>query len=112
MEKSRRVTLSGAILVLVCFFLPWIQMSCGGFKDSQSGYDLAHGGHGSLWLIPLLMLALVLIGLRFWKVSAMPFAVLGTLGGLVSAYLMNRERVDAEQVSGLIQARVTGWFWL
>jgi hypothetical protein len=32
--------------------------------------------------------------------------------GLTSAYLMNQKRVNAEDASGVIGARVTGWFWL
>jgi hypothetical protein len=32
--------------------------------------------------------------------------------GLVSAYLMNRERLRAENSNGLIAVGLTGWFWL
>ena len=40
-NNSRRVTLSLAIFVLICFFLPWVQLSCAGIEDSASGFDLA-----------------------------------------------------------------------
>jgi hypothetical protein len=33
---NRRVTLSFVLIVLICFFLPWIQLSCG-----KSEEDLA-----------------------------------------------------------------------
>lgn len=113
MEKTRRVTLSAACFVLVCFFLPWVQTSCGGLKDSASGFDLARGGDHALWLVPLLMVAVILLGLgRVSKRLSVTFALASILSGLASAFLMNRERLDAERVSGIIGTRVTGWFWL
>jgi hypothetical protein len=113
MERARRVTLSAAVFVLICFFLPWVQVSCAGLKDSESGFDLARGGDRALWLVPLLMLAVILLGLtRALKQRASLFALLSMISGLVSAYLMDRERTDAEQASGIIGAHVTGWFWL
>jgi hypothetical protein len=44
MEKARRTALSAAGFVLICFFLPWVQVSCLGAKDSASGFNLARGG--------------------------------------------------------------------
>jgi hypothetical protein len=113
MERARRVTLSAAVFVLICFFLPWVQVSCVGLKDSESGLDLARGGEHALWLVPLLMTVVILLGLtRSWKQRATTFSLVSMASGIVSAYLMNRERVDAEQTSGIIGAHVTGWFWL
>jgi hypothetical protein len=112
MERARRVSMSAATVVLICFFLPWIQVSCGGFTDSDSGFDLARGGDRSLWLVPLLMLAVIWLGLLVWKKMAAVFALVSVASGLISAYLMNRERLNAEQTSGLVGTRVTGWFWL
>jgi hypothetical protein len=110
MERARRVSLTAAIFVLVCFFLPWVQVSCGGVKETASGFDLARDGDSALWLVPLLMLAVVLLGLvRVWKQSVSSFTMVSLVSGLVSAYLMNRERVHA---SNIIGAHVTGWFWL
>jgi tetrahydromethanopterin S-methyltransferase subunit F len=37
------------------------------------------------------------------------FALVTMASGLISAYLLDRERRDAE---GLAVARLTGWFWL
>jgi|SRR5205085_1288279 len=111
MERVRRVTLSAAVFVLICFFLPWVQVSCGGVKDSASGFDLARGGDRALWFVPLLMLVVILLGLaRSGKNGASIFALVSIVGGLTSAYLMNRERVNAEDASDLM--RITGWFWL
>jgi hypothetical protein len=110
MEGTRRVTLSAAVFVLVCFFLPWVQVSCGGEKDTASGFDLARGGDQILWLVPLLMLAVILLGvMRVWKKMPTVFALVCMASGLISAYLLNRERRDAE---GLALVGLTGWFWL
>jgi hypothetical protein len=110
MKRTRRVTLSAAVFVLVCFFLPWVQVSCGGVKDTASGFDLARGGDQMLWLVPLLMLTVILLGfMRVWKNMPTVFALVSMASGLISAYLLNQERQDAE---GLAVARLTGWFWL
>ncbi len=110
---SRRVTLSMALIALICFFLPWVQVSCGASKDRLSGVDLARDGHGGLWLIPLLMLVVLLLGIaRAWKDRSEISALVGLVAGLVGAYLMNRERVRAENTSELISVGLTGWFWL
>src|SRR5947199_3068218 len=111
MERTRRVTLSAAVFVLVCFFLPWVQVSCGGVKDTASGFDLAREGDRALWLIPLLRLAVIILGFaRVVKNNIALFALVSFVSGLASAYLMNQKRVNAEDASGLL--RLTGWFWL
>jgi hypothetical protein len=58
----RRINISAALIVVVCFFLPWEQVSCGGARDSLSGMDLARHDDALLFLIPLLMLAVVIAG--------------------------------------------------
>jgi hypothetical protein len=109
----RRVTTTAALIVLICFFLPWIQVSCGATRDTASGVDLARDGSHGLWLIPVLMLALLFFGLaKAWR-ERHEFSLLFSLvSGLVSAYLMNSQRLKVEDSSGLIQVGVTGWFWL
>jgi hypothetical protein len=110
---SKRVTASLALIVLICFFLPWVQLSCGASESRLSGVDLARDGHSGLWLIPCLMLAVLFLGMaRVWKDRRELSALAGLIAGLVSAYLMNRERVRAEDTSGLIAVGLTGWFWL
>jgi hypothetical protein len=111
MERTRRVTLSAAVFALVSFFLPWVQVSCGGVKDTASGFDLAREGDRALWLIPLLMLAVIILGFaRVVKNNAWLFALVSFVSGLASAFLMNQKRMNAEDASGLL--RLTGWFWL
>jgi hypothetical protein len=113
MEKLHRVTISAAAFVLFCFFLPWVQVSCAGLKDSASGLDLARDGDTGLWLVPLLMCLVAVLGLlQVWKRNPSAFALIGVVSGLLSLYLMNHERINEERRLGLIGARLTGWFWL
>jgi hypothetical protein len=110
---SRRVTISMALIALICFFLPWVHLSCGASENRLSGVDLARDGHSGLWLIPFLMLVVLFLGIaRAWKDRRELTAVVSLLAGLVSAYLMNRERMRADDTSGLIKVGLTGWFWL
>jgi hypothetical protein len=102
-----------ALIALICFFLPWVHLSCGTSENRLSGVDLARDGHRGLWLIPLLMLLVLFLGIaRTWKDKHEASILVGLVSGLVSAYLMNRERVKAEDTSGLIAVGLTGWFWL
>ena len=110
---NRRVTTSMALIALICFFLPWVQLSCGASENRLSGVDLARDGHSGLWLIPFLMLAVLFVGIaRAAKDKRELSALVNLVAGLVSAYLMNRERARAEDTSGLIAVALTGWFWL
>ena len=110
---SRRLTTSMALIALICFFLPWVHLSCGSSENRLSGVDLARDGHPGLWLIPLLMLVVLFFAIaRFWKERRELSALIALIAGLVSAYLMNRERVRADDSLGLIAVAVTGWFWL
>jgi hypothetical protein len=101
------------LIALICFFLPWVELSCGKSESRLSGVDLARDGHNELWLIPFLMLAMLVIAtLRAWNDQRAITALIGLVAGLVSAYLMNRERVRAEDSSGLVAVGLTAWFWL
>ena len=109
----RRINLSAAIVVLVCFFLPWIQVSCAGAKDTLSGLDLARQDDALLWLIPLLMGAVLVFALlRLRAASPQLVGVLSTISGAIVVFLMNRQRERAHDGSGVIAAQLTGWFWL
>ncbi len=109
----RRINLSAAIIVLVCFFLPWVQVSCAGAKDSLSGLDLARQDDALLWLIPLVICGvLVFILVRMRAASSQLLGLLSTFAGAIVVFLMNRERTRAHNSSGLIATQLTGWFWL
>jgi hypothetical protein len=113
MNKTRKVSISAALIVVLCFFMPWIQVSCGSSKDSIAGIDLVREGHNSLWLIPIMMLITVGAGfLRSWRGKLDFGALFAFAAGIISAYLMNRERIRAEDTSALLNVRVTGWLWL
>ena len=109
----RRINLSAALIVLVCFFLPWVQVSCAGAKDTLTGLDLARNGHTLLWLIPLMMLAVLVVGLlHARKEKPQGLAIVSAISGAAAVYLMNRERMRVQDESNLISAQLTGWFWL
>jgi len=109
----RRINLSAAIIVLGCFFLPWVQVSCAGAKDTLSGLDLARHEDAWLWLIPLLMCAVLVFGLlRLRRASPQIFGVLSAVCGAVVLFLMNSERGRVQNESALIATHLTGWFWL
>jgi len=112
MEKASKVTVSLAIILLVCFFLPWVQVSCGGEKDTATGLDLARDGERALWLIPLLTIVLIVCGLRLLKIDQRIFALITLLSGLVVIYLMNHERIKFADTTGVIEARLTPGFWV
>ena len=111
--ENRRTTITLALIVFILFFLPWVQVSCGSSTSRLTGVDLARDGHHSLWLIPLLMLVVLVVAVsRAWKERRQISALVPFIGGVVTAFLMNRERMRADDTSGLVAVRLTGWFWL
>jgi len=111
--RLRAINLSAALIVLICFFLPWVHVSCGGASDSLSGLDLARNESTLLWLVPLLMLAVIAFGLmRAWREQPKVSALVSAVCAVVAALLMNRERLRVNDDAGVISAQLTGWFWL
>ncbi len=109
----RRINLSAAIIVLICFFLPWVQVSCAGAKDTLSGFGLARQDDMLLWLVPLLMCAvIVFVLLRVRPARPQLLGVLSTFAGVIVVVVMNRERTRAHGESGLVAVQLIGWFWL
>lgn len=109
----RRINLSATSIVLVCFFLPWVQMSCGGASDTLSGFDLARQDSTLLWLIPLLTAAVMVLGLlRRAGERQQPFAILSAVTGAITLFLMNNQRAKFSDAAVVIPAQLTGWFWL
>src|SRR5436309_10762099 len=102
----RRINISAVLIVFVCFFLPWEQVSCGGAKDTLNGLDLARHDHPALWLIPLLMLAVLVVGLiRRRGEKAQPLSIVSIVSGGVAACLLNQERLRVHNESGIISAQ-------
>ena len=114
MEKARRTILSTAAFVLICFFLPWMQVSCLGAKDAVSGFELARDGERALWLVPLLMLLVLFLGFTrmVWERVPILLAFGGMVAGLVSAYLLYREHSNTGSSARLLAVFWTPWFWL
>lgn len=114
MNNARRAAVSLAAFVLICFFLPWVQLSCVGVKDSLSGYDLAREQDKFLWFVPVFMLAILVLGLarQLWDAIPALFALAGTVGGSISAYLMFYERSNDNDSPRLVAAKWTALFWL
>ena len=109
----RRINLSATAIVLVCFFLPWVQLSCGGASDTLSGLNLARQDSTLLWLIPLLTAAVMVLGLlRRAGERQQPFAILSAVTGALTLFLMNNQRAKFSDAAALIPAQLTGWFWL
>lgn len=69
----------GAIIVLICFFLPWIEFSCSGVKESLSGADIG----GIYWLIFLLSLIALILFLTFTGIKqakkAAPYIIISSI---------------------------------
>ena len=59
-----------------------------------------------------MVIVLILSLAKNWKEKRELSAITTLIAGLVSAYLMNRERARADNISGLIAVTLTGWFWL
>jgi len=108
----RRINISAALIVLVCFFLPWEQVSCGGAKDNLSGFDLARHDQGLLWLVPLLMLAVIVVAvLRRRNEQPLLPAIVSIVSGGVTLFdgqpmdaRAGRLRVNRGTIDGLVLA--------
>jgi hypothetical protein len=83
-------------------------------KGSVSGFDLAREGDRFLWFVPLFMLAVLVFGLvrLIWEKMPAVFALTGTVGGSVSAYLMYHERSLTNSSPRLVATQWTALFWL
>ncbi len=110
LTQGRKFSVSGALLVLLCFILPWTRLSCAGQVQELSGYRLAsgtgvQGGLTYLWLIPIAAIAIiVLIYLRYsgqrqgsqatsrWELIA------SGAGLLVALWLVMSSLSEAEQM--------------
>jgi len=83
-------------------------------KDSVSGFDLAREGDQILWLVPVFMIAILFFGLvrSIWEKLPSIFALMGSVGGSITAYLMYRERSITNNPSRIVATQWTVIFWL
>ncbi|NLI16991.1 MAG: hypothetical protein GX409_11960 [candidate division Zixibacteria bacterium] len=81
-DKKIWLTPAGAGIALVCFFLPWVEFSCGEMKQSISGSEIG----GIFWVV-FAAAALCFLAFFYFKNSdeverARPIIILGSLVGL------------------------------
>ncbi|MFY9553883.1 MAG: hypothetical protein WAV20_19710 [Blastocatellia bacterium] len=83
-------------------------------RDDVSGYGLAREGDTFLWLVPVFMLTILILGLSRvgWERVPAVFALAGTVGGSVTAYLMYHEHSITQTSPKLIATQWTAFFWL
>lgn len=99
---------AGAVIILVCFFLPWLEVSCSGKKIIGSGLTFALKA-APLWLIPAFAVLVLLLFIWYWKglslnwfkILLMCLAVLGIVM-LVFTYISIEQKL-----SGFIVKRIT-----
>ena len=114
MDGARKTSMSLAGFVVLCFFLPWIELSCLGVRDSASGYDLARAGDDLLWVVPIVMLIVIFVGLSrsLWDKLPMIPSLVMTVGGSISAYVMYREGSSRIDATALVATQWSLFFWL
>jgi nitrate/nitrite transporter NarK len=109
----KRINLSAVFIVLVCFFLPWVHVSWVGATATSSGLNLARHDDSLLWLIPLLMGAVLVLGLLHARRENLKvYSITSAICGVIVVFLMNRQRSQVQNQSGLLTTQLTGWFWL
>jgi hypothetical protein len=61
-STGQKISLSAALFGILCFFLPWVEVSCMGLRKTASGLQLASDANlPEVWLVLLAMLAAVCI---------------------------------------------------
>lgn len=99
---------AGAVIILVCFFLPWLEVSCSGKKIIGSGLTFAQKA-APLWLIPAFAVLVLLLFIWYWKglsltwfkILLMTLAVLGIVM-LVFTYISIEQKL-----SGFVVRKIT-----
>jgi glucan phosphoethanolaminetransferase (alkaline phosphatase superfamily) len=86
-DKKIFLTPAGAFIALICFFLPWVKISCGRTTKSFSGPDIG----GIFWLV--LIAALVMVAAFFYfRIKNQPekskyVAIIGSIVALAAIYI-------------------------
>jgi len=117
--RGKYISGPAAVLVLVCFFLPWVTVSCSGQPIGQfSGYDLAAGvsaaavpipGDGWLFLVPIVALvtlvggALAIVNRDWERATGVAVTAVSLLGLLLLTWRWLRFRA----LSGTLVAAAT-----
>jgi len=112
-DKRSFITPAGAAMVIICFFLPWVQFSCGPYTQSVTGLDVASRGDSTLWLV--LFAAVAALGAYFFfkaqhrVAKSKPFVIICSLVGLAVMLYKSIEFSSGQQtVFGRITPRDLG----
>lgn len=102
------LSLTGAIVILACFFLPWLEVSGSGKKIIGSGFTFAQQA-APLWLIPAI--AMLILLLFVWQRSGLPLSLfkglLLILAGLGIAMLVVTYISVEQKLGGFFVKRIT-----
>jgi hypothetical protein len=86
-DKKIFLTPAGALIALICFFLPWVKVSCGRTTRSFSGPDIG----GIFWLVLLATLVMMAAFFYFRKKNqpdkSRYIAILGSIIALAAIYI-------------------------
>jgi hypothetical protein len=105
---------AGAFIILVCFFLPWLEVSCSGKKIIGSGLYFAQKA-APLWLIPAFAVLVLLLfiwyrrglSLAWFKVLLITLAALGIVM-LVFTYISIEQKLSAFVVKRITSHQIKG----
>lgn len=121
-STGQRVSLGSAVLALLLFFLPWVDVSCMGVGKAMSGFDLASGGSSLLWLVPTAMIVTLIVLYRTTmarpKVAETPVmrnAVIASgFGGaavMLLTYLAARTQLKTDPIFGSLASEMLKIRW-
>jgi uncharacterized membrane protein len=86
-DKKAFLTPAGAIIALICFFLPWVKVSCAGRIRNVSGAEVG----GIFWLVFVAALAIIVAFFYFRSKKqlekSMPIAILGSIVALAIMFI-------------------------
>ena len=86
-DKKVLLTPAGAIIALICFFLPWVKVSCARTTKSFSGPEIG----GFFWLVLVSALAIIVAFFYFRSQKQLekskPVAILGSLFALAVMFI-------------------------
>jgi len=86
-DKKVFLTPAGAIIVLICFFLPWVKVSCAGKVIYVSGAEIG----GIFWLVFVTALAIILAFFYFRSQKQLeksrPVAIFSSMAALLAIFI-------------------------
>lgn len=83
-KHSIFLTPAGAGIAIICFFLPWVKVSCGTITVQASGARIG----GIFWAVLAVSIIILVSFFFFWKRKELAIAKLVTLGGAVFSIIV------------------------